>query len=84
MPRSLLDYGVAFPLRSVFTEPVEVDRRPRRQDEIADPMNQAAGDQIAYGSLDAVALLELHRVARQLTDQLVESQRLRVEIQDFS
>jgi hypothetical protein len=84
MPRSLLDYGVAFPLRSVFAEPVEVDRRPRRQDEIADPMNQAAGDQIAYGSLDAVALLELHRVDRQLTDQLVESQRLRVEIQDFS
>lgn len=47
-------------------------------------MNQAAGDQIAYGSLDAIALLELHRVDRQLTDQLVERQRLGVEVQDFS
>lgn len=60
MPCSLLDDGVAFPLRSVFAEAVEVDRGPRRQDEIPDPMNQTAGDQIAYGSLDAIALLELH------------------------
>lgn len=60
IPWSLLDYGVAFPLRSVFAEAVEVDRCPRRQHEIADPMNQTAGDEIAYGSLDAIALLELH------------------------
>jgi hypothetical protein len=80
----LLDYGVAFPLRSVFAEAVEVDRGPRRQDEIPDPMNQTARDQIAYGSLDAIALLELHRVDRQLTDQLVERQRLRVEVEDLS
>jgi hypothetical protein len=47
-------------------------------------MNQAAGDQIAYGSLDSIALLELDRVDRQLTDQLVERQRLGVEVEDFS
>jgi hypothetical protein len=39
-------------------------------------MNQAAGDQIAYGSLNAIALLELHRINRQLADQLFERQRL--------
>jgi hypothetical protein len=60
MPWSSLDYGLAFPLRSAFAEAVEVDRGPRRQDEIPDPMNQAAGGQIAYSSLDAIALLELH------------------------
>jgi hypothetical protein len=60
MPWSSLDYGLTFPLRSVFAEAVEVDRGPRRQDEIPDPMSQAAGDQIAYGSLDVIAFLELH------------------------
>lgn len=47
-------------------------------------MNQAAGDQVAYGSLHAITLLELDRVDRQLADQLVERQRLRVEVEDFS
>lgn len=60
LPWSSLDYELGFPLCSVFAEAVEVDRCPRRQDEIPDPMNQTAGDQIAHGSLDAIALLELH------------------------
>jgi hypothetical protein len=76
-----ISFGFLF---SVFAELLEVDRCPRGQDEVADPMNQTAGDQVAHGSLDAIALLELHRVDRQLTDQLVESQRLRVKIEDFS
>jgi hypothetical protein len=47
-------------------------------------MNQAASDQVAHGSVDAISLLELQRVERQLADQLIERQRLRVEVEDFS
>jgi hypothetical protein len=63
---------------------VEVDGGPRRKDEIADPVEQAARSQGADGSSDSVVLWELGRGDGELADQLVERQRLRVDAEDFA
>src|SRR4051794_9629863 len=69
---------------SVFRQPVEDDGGPRRQDERADLLDEAARREVADGPLDPVALGERIRAEGQLTGQLIERQNLGVDEQDFS
>jgi hypothetical protein len=60
------------------------DGGSRRENKIADEMQQSAPDQIADGSLDPIPLLELGRVVGHFSRELRERQRLGVEVEDLT